>query len=215
MLLVLHSFSTGEYYMLSHSNQKTQEIYNTGNEFYDNEDYEKALTYYFNAHELDSTNPLYIHDIGLMYSFIGNPEKAIEYYEMGLELVQEKDHIIKFWRRLGEVLIDCKDTRKGIEYYEKALAARIELYGEQHKLVIESHNDLGFAWRRLSQYRKSIEHFEKAIDYFEKALRVRKLKLGEYHDFTTRTARLLSAAQNELKENNRNSSFLNRLFKKS
>jgi len=149
---------------MSDSFQEAHEIHKRGREFYDGKDYEKALECYIKAHELDGTNPLYLHDAGLMFSLTGYAEKAIEYYEKGLELVKGIDDTVKFWRRLANAWIDCEDTSKGIYYFEKAFAARIDQYGEQHKLVIESHNDLGFAWRRLSQYRKSIEHFEKAID---------------------------------------------------
>ena len=148
---------------MSDSIQKAQEVYGRGQQFCEKEDYEEALECYIEAHKLDSTNPLYIHDAGLMLCNTGHPNRAIEYYEKGLELVTNKDDIVKFWRSLAKAWIDCGDTGKGIEYLIKALAI-LDKYGEQHELVIESHNDLGFAWRRLSKYRKSIEHFEKAID---------------------------------------------------
>jgi len=144
---------------MSDSIQKAQEVYGRGQQFCEKEDYEEALECYLEAHKLDSTNPLYIHDAGLMLCNTGHPNKAIEYYEKGLELVTNKDDIVKFWRSLAKAWIDCGDTGKGIEYLIKALAI-LDKYGEQHELVIESHNDLGFAWRRLSKYRKSIEHFD-------------------------------------------------------
>ncbi|MBF0538890.1 MAG: tetratricopeptide repeat protein [Nitrospirae bacterium] len=55
------------------------------------------------------------------------------------------------------------DSKKAIDFHEKALAIVLGLYGEKHQYVANSYNNIGIAWDSLGDLKKAIEFYQKAL----------------------------------------------------
>jgi tetratricopeptide (TPR) repeat protein len=66
------------------------------------------------------------------------------------------------------------EYQKAINYFQKALAIELQVYGEQHRHVAITYNNLGAAWDDLGEY-------QKAIDYYQKALAIDLKVHGDQH----------------------------------
>ena len=69
------------------------------------------------------------------------------------------------------------NNRKALEYQEKALELRKELFGEKHPDMARSYSNVGYTYGALGEHRK-------ALEYQEKALELRKKLFGEKHPDT-------------------------------
>ena len=69
-----------------------------------------------------------------------------------------------------------------------ALASDLKTFGEDHRKVATSRNNLGSAWHSLDQYDKAIEYYELALTTFEKVF-------GVDHPSTKTVASNLARAQ--------------------
>ena len=74
------------------------------------------------------------------------------------------EDLARFLSELGVIYNDVGNSKKAIEYYEKALEIGVEIYGEKHPSVATRLNNLGSAWKALGDPRKAIEYFEKALE---------------------------------------------------
>ena len=66
------------------------------------------------------------------------------------------------------------DFDQAIEYHNKALKIRLDLFGEKHPDVARSYHNLGFAYRDKGD-------LDQAIEYLNKALKIRLDLFGEKH----------------------------------
>ncbi|MBF0338742.1 MAG: tetratricopeptide repeat protein [Nitrospirae bacterium] len=66
------------------------------------------------------------------------------------------------------------DPKQAIAFYEKALASRLEVYGERHPDVATSYNNIGSAWGTLGDSKQ-------AIAFYEKSLSIKLEVYGERH----------------------------------
>ena len=53
---------------------------------------------------------------------------------------------------------------KAIEYYEKSLAIKLKVHGNQHPDTADTYNNLGMVWRAKGEYDKAIEYYEKSLE---------------------------------------------------
>ena len=67
---------------------------------------------------------------------------------------------------LGSVWQALGDSKKAIEYLEKALSIGRETYGEKHPTVATALNNLGLVWQALGDSKKAIEYFQRAYNIF-------------------------------------------------
>ncbi|MCG3114043.1 MAG: tetratricopeptide repeat protein, partial [Candidatus Manganitrophus sp. SB1] len=99
-------------------------------------------------------------------------KKAISFFEQeqqnDLEL---KAHLLA---DLGFTSSALGDHKRQLEYSEKALAIRRDLFGEQHPDIATSLNSIGNAYGALGDHKRQLE-------YFEKALAIRRDLFGEQH----------------------------------
>ncbi len=107
-------------------------------------------------------------NMGNAYSHLGEPRKAIEYYEQGLRIAKEIGD-----RRVegdnlgnkGNAYSHLGEFRKAIEYYEKALKISKEIKdrsGEGNHL-----GNIGSAYYHLGEPRKAIEYYKQALKIYE------------------------------------------------
>lgn len=125
---------------------------------------------------------LFYNSLGQQYSFIGNYNKAIEYYEKSLTIrlkLRGDQHPITgvSYNNLGSVWGKKSEFDKAIEYHEKSLSIRLKVLGEHHSSTGISYNNLGIMWSKKGNY-------DKAIEYHEKSLTIRLKIHGNQHPST-------------------------------
>ncbi len=140
--------------------------------------YRDAFEYYEKTLQLVPTNTTYLNDLGLMHNFLGNYDKAIEYYEKALAsdlktFGPAHPKVASHWNNVGLAWDAKGHYNRAIEYYEKALASNLKTFGPAHPEVATFWGNLGGSWHAKG-------HYDRAIEYYEKALKVFK-KLGLHH----------------------------------
>ena len=123
----------------------------------------KALTA---ARQLNdrSTEAGHLGNLGLAYADLGEPRKAIEFYEQQLSIAREIGDRRGEGNALGNLGIayaDLGEPRKAIEFHEQALKIFREIgdrRGEGNVL-----GNLGLAYSNLGEPRKAIEFYEQAL----------------------------------------------------
>lgn len=110
------------------------------------------------------THRFILASMGNAYSDLGEPRKAIEYYEQALIIskeIEDKQGEGEAIGNLGNEYSHLGELRKAIKYYEKSLKIareRRSRYGESAAL-----GNLGTAYTNLREPRKAIEYYEKAL----------------------------------------------------
>jgi tetratricopeptide (TPR) repeat protein len=116
-----------------------------------------------------------------------------EYILSQLQKLKRDENLLRFLNEFGLICDRIGESKKAIEYFEKALEIGIELYGEKHPFVATTLSNLGSAWHALGD-------FKKAISYFEKALEIDREIYGERHPDVATTLSNLGSAWNALGE---------------
>jgi len=120
-----------------------------------------------------------LNNVGVSYSFLGNPKKSVEALLQALEirrkiLGNENLEVATTLNNLGNSYGRLGDNEKSIEYLLQALETRIKILGNEHKDVAASFNNIGNAY-------VSIGDEVKAEEYFLKSLDIKKKLFGEEH----------------------------------
>ncbi|MEN8130993.1 MAG: tetratricopeptide repeat protein [Pseudomonadota bacterium] len=91
----------------------------------------------------------------------GIDEKVVE------EAKREKDgNVAVLFSDLGYVLQDLGASREAIDFYNKALAIDLEVFGDRHPSVARDYNNLGEGWGDLGEARKAIDFYTQALAIF-------------------------------------------------
>ena len=112
----------------------------------------------------------------------GNYLETQEWVQKALELVRQGDNSYTaleahLFNDLGVCCSALGDYKRELEYSEKALNIRLELFGERHPDTAQSFSDIGTAFSHLGDYKR-------ALEYSEKALNIRLELFGERHPDT-------------------------------
>ncbi len=107
------------------------------------------------------------------YSFIavlhwttGNNQLALQYHFKALDLRQQMhdaEGIAASTNDIG-LVYSRANPRKALEYYEKALADYLELYGEKSDRVVTSYVNIGIAYSNLDQQVQALDNMERALN---------------------------------------------------
>jgi len=130
----------------------------------------------------DAKYALLLNNLGRVYNFLGEYEKAELLYEKALkireELLGEKhSDTARSYNNLANVYHLKGEYEKAELLYEKALKISEEVLGEKHPDTASSYNNLASLYDSKGEY-------EKAEPLFEKALKIREEVLGEKHPDT-------------------------------
>ena len=93
----------------------------------------------------------------------------------------------------GEYYSKSENYQLAIEYYQKAIDLRLEIFGVNHPDYAISLNDMGRCY--LKQKR-----FDDALDFFDRALKIRQIQFGELHRSVAKSYRNLGTVYKEKKD---------------
>jgi tetratricopeptide (TPR) repeat protein len=102
-------------------------------------------------------------------------QKALKSYEA--ENLNNPRLFADIQNDLGIIYDELGNHQKALEYKEKALEIRIELFGEKHSDTAISYNNVGTTYGDLGNHQKALEFQEKALEI------IREL-FGEKHPYT-------------------------------
>ena len=159
-------------------------------DFYDNQDYDKAIMYFKKALELHlqtygeknaEVSTVY-NNIGFIYKEKGDYDSALKYYEKSLAIYLEtvgENHpnTAELYNDIGMVYDSKGDYNSALDYYEKSLAIDLQVYGESHPDMATSYNNIGFVYEEKGDY-------DSALGYYEKSLAIDLQVYGESHHNT-------------------------------
>ena len=164
--------------------------FNTGNDYFDKDDYSKALEYHLKALRIrekvlgdhTDTADTYIY-IGKDYYFQGDYSKELEYHLKALRIREkvlgtEHPDTATTYNMIGNDYSCQDDYTKALEYHLKALRIREKVLGD-HKDTATTYNNIGYDYYFQDNYTK-------ALEYFNKALSIREKVLGTEHPDTKR-----------------------------
>ncbi|GMH77980.1 hypothetical protein TrST_g7849 [Triparma strigata] len=96
------------------------------------------------------------------------------------EFFDDPSLLVAVSRRILEVLELAMPAEEARKVYERCLAGREKVLGEDHGKTLATVNNLGIVSDKLKDY-------EKALEYYERALKEREKILGKAHPDTLRT----------------------------
>ena len=103
-------------------------------------------------------------ELGVIFYYLGELDKASEYYEKALELDEGlgiKEGIAKDLGNIGVVYQTRGELDKALEYYEKALKLNEEL-GKKEGMASQLGN-IGVVYQTRGELDKALEYYEKAL----------------------------------------------------
>ena len=103
-------------------------------------------------------------NLGLAYSDLDEPRKAIEYHKQALKISKKIGNRYGEGADLGNLGLtysDLGESRKAIEYYEQALKIAKEIGDRRNEGTWLG--NLGIAYKYLGELRKAIEYYEQAL----------------------------------------------------
>ncbi|CAF4068607.1 unnamed protein product [Adineta steineri] len=118
---------------------------------------------------------IYHHQLGSVHSSQGDYEKAIWYFEQGLEILQKtlpSDHpdLAISNGNIGLVYYNMGKYSKALLYYEKALEIQLKTLPSNHRHLATSYNNIGCTYDNIGEYSKALSYYEKALEIREKSL---------------------------------------------
>lgn len=110
-------------------------------------------------------------NIGVIYDYLGDYDRALNYYKKALEIDEKvlggkHADIAMSYNNIGSIYQFKGDHSTALKYYQKALQVDKEVLGEEHPDLADIYNNIG----SIYYYNGS---FDLAGDYYEKALRIR------------------------------------------
>lgn len=156
---------------------------NIGSIYLKQNNFKEAIDYYnlalknWKTFESVRTGSAYV-NLGAAYYYMGEKEKALEYYQKGEQFFSELNdskELANIYNHLGRLHQEEGDFEKAKIYFERALNTFIEL--DYHSGIADGYNNLAI----LYYYQEKVQL---ALAYFKKALNLRKeegelLPIGE------------------------------------
>ena len=144
----------------------------------------------------NETTAMSYNNIGVVYDYLGDYDKALEYHFKALEIKKDvlgENHpnTAMSYNNIGEVYRNLGNYDKALEYFSKALEIFKEVLGENHPNTASYYNNIGAVYYNLGDY-------DKALEYFNKALEIYKVVSGEKHPDTASSYNNIGAVYDDL-----------------
>lgn len=114
-------------------------------------------------------------DLGLVYIYLCNYEKAIEYHRMALDIrkrVLGEEHLETgtSYNNIGLAYDGMGETDKALSLFFKAIDIFEKASETMHPNYASFHNNIGNVYAKLDEYEKALPYYQKALDIREKVL---------------------------------------------
>ncbi|CAF1417153.1 unnamed protein product [Adineta steineri] len=123
----------------------------------------------------ESEKALYYGCLGYVTHHQGDHEKAIWYYEQGLEirkktLPSNHPHLATSYNNIGGVYVNMGEYSKALSFYEKALEIEHNTLPSNHPHLATQYNNIGAVYKNMGEYTKILSYYEKAREILQKSL---------------------------------------------
>ncbi|CAF4105211.1 unnamed protein product, partial [Adineta steineri] len=123
----------------------------------------------------DDEKQYYCAYLGCVKTEQGDYEKAIWYYEKGLEIYQKtlpSNHatLATLYNNIGSVYYKMGDYSKALSSHEKALEIQQEILPSNHPSLATSYNNIATLYHSMGEYSKALSFYEKALEIQQKNL---------------------------------------------
>ncbi|CAF1241688.1 unnamed protein product [Adineta steineri] len=129
----------------------------------------------------------YYHKLGAVHYNQGDYEKAIWYFEQGLE-VQNKilpfshPDLAESFNDIGLVYKNMGEYSKALSSHEKALEIWQKTLPSNHPDLATVHNNIGSVYHEMGEYSKALSYLEKALEIQQKTLPSNHPDLATVHN---------------------------------
>ncbi|CAF1445965.1 unnamed protein product [Adineta steineri] len=123
----------------------------------------------------ESKKAHYYNQLGCVKQDQGDYEKAIWYYEQGLEIKQKtlpSNHpsFATSYNNIGTVYNNIGEYSKALSFYEKTLEIFEKTLPSNHPSLATSYNNIGLVYNNMEEYSKALSYYEKALEIRQKTL---------------------------------------------
>ncbi|CAF1248851.1 unnamed protein product [Adineta steineri] len=123
----------------------------------------------------ESGKALYYSQLGYIKDEQGDYEKAIWYYEQGLEIGEKtvpSNHslLATSYNSIGLAYNRMGEYSKALAFYEQAFEIKQKTLPPNHLSLATSYNNIGLVYKKTGAYSKALSDYQKALEIREKAL---------------------------------------------
>jgi len=129
-----------------------------GLQFFNQGEYEQALTVFNAALELDDQQPAIWANVGNTHSKLNQNEQAVEAYQKAIVLAPEDPTL---YQNMGGLYASMGDTEKARELYQKAVS--LSAYGDPKDAAVNYYN-MGVTFINSGKAEEAIEALNKALE---------------------------------------------------
>lgn len=129
-----------------------------GLQFFNQGEYEQALTVFNAALELDDQQPALWANVGNAHSKLNQNEQAVEAYQKAIDLAPEDPTL---YQNMGGLYASMGDTEKARELYQKAVS--LSAYGDPKDAAVNYYN-MGVTFINSGKSEEAIEALNKALE---------------------------------------------------
>ncbi|MEE8461435.1 MAG: tetratricopeptide repeat protein [Acidobacteriota bacterium] len=129
-----------------------------GLQFFNQGEYEQALTVFNAALELDDQQPALWANVGNAHSKLNQNEQAVEAYQKAIDLAPEDPTL---YQNMGGLYASMGDTEKARELYQKAVS--LSAYGDPKDAAVNYYN-MGVTFINSGKSEEAIEALTKALE---------------------------------------------------
>ncbi|CAF1549960.1 unnamed protein product [Adineta steineri] len=117
----------------------------------------------------------YYNQLGCVKNSQGDYEKAIWYYEQGLEIDQKtlpSNHpsLATSYNNIGNVYSNIGEYSKALTSYEKALEIEQKTLPSNHLSLATSYSNIGIVYDNMGEYSKALSYYEQGLEIEQKTL---------------------------------------------
>ncbi|CAF3807239.1 unnamed protein product [Adineta steineri] len=118
---------------------------------------------------------LYYIQLGSVKLAQGDYEKAIWYFEQGLEIYQKTlpsnhPYLATSYNNISSVYKSMGEYSKPLSYYEKALEIYQSTLPSSHPHFATTYSNIGSVYKSMGEYSKALSFYEKALEIYQKTL---------------------------------------------
>ncbi|MCL2053556.1 MAG: tetratricopeptide repeat protein [Oscillospiraceae bacterium] len=126
-----------------------------------------------------------IHNTGYIYKYLGEYDRALEFYGKALEIQEKilgKEHpdTATTYNNMAIVYDNQGEYDKALELYGQALEIKEKILGKEHRLTATTYNNMAIVYKNQGEYNRALELYGKVLEISEKIL-------GKKHRLTATT----------------------------